>query len=90
MARYWFRPKTYGYGATPANWKGWAATLAFVAVLFAVTWRQMIAPALAHVGPVPQELAIWLGVQAVLIAGFIALCHAKTEGGWKWRWGGKE
>jgi hypothetical protein len=27
MSDYWFKPKTRGYGATPANWKGWAATI---------------------------------------------------------------
>ena len=29
----WFRPKRYGYGATPCTWQGWLLTLAFVAVL---------------------------------------------------------
>ena len=24
---YWFRPKRFGYGAVPATWQGWAATL---------------------------------------------------------------
>ena len=29
--RYWFRPKTFGYGAgVPRNWKGWA----YLVVLF--------------------------------------------------------
>ena len=26
MTSYWFKPHSYGYGATPANWRGWAAT----------------------------------------------------------------
>ena len=23
MTTYWFRPKRYGYGATPVTWQGW-------------------------------------------------------------------
>jgi len=34
MSQYWFKPKTYGYGATPSGWKGWAA-VAIYAVRFA-------------------------------------------------------
>jgi len=30
MAEYWFKPKRYGYGATPATWQGWAVTLGTV------------------------------------------------------------
>jgi hypothetical protein len=26
MAEYWFKPKRYGYGATPVTWQGWAVT----------------------------------------------------------------
>ena len=37
MSQYWFKPKTYGYGATPANWKGWAAVAGYVAVVTALT-----------------------------------------------------
>ena len=28
MTEYWFRPKRYGYGATPVTWQGWALTFA--------------------------------------------------------------
>jgi hypothetical protein len=24
---YWFKPKSFGYGATPVTWRGWAWTL---------------------------------------------------------------
>jgi hypothetical protein len=33
MTRYWFRPKRYGYGATPVTWEGWALTVGIVAVV---------------------------------------------------------
>jgi hypothetical protein len=37
MTEYWFRPKQYGYGATPTTWQGWALTLGTVAVMVAVS-----------------------------------------------------
>ena len=33
MAEYWFKPRAYGYGATPSNWKGWAAIACYLAVV---------------------------------------------------------
>ena len=33
--RYWFRPKSFGYGATPITWEGWAVTLGSMAVTMA-------------------------------------------------------
>jgi hypothetical protein len=33
MARYWFRPRRYGYGATPVTWEGWALTVAVVSIV---------------------------------------------------------
>jgi len=44
---YWFRPKTYGYGAEPLNWKGWVAVLVYVAVVLSFTVPLMILPALS-------------------------------------------
>ena len=38
MTRYWFRPKRYGYGATPISWEGWAVTLATVLAMVAVSF----------------------------------------------------
>jgi len=37
MAEYWFKPKRYGYGATPATWQGWAVTLGTVLAMVAVS-----------------------------------------------------
>ncbi|HEU4381635.1 MAG TPA: hypothetical protein VFR73_23945, partial [Hyphomicrobiaceae bacterium] len=36
MSDYWFKPKSHGYGATPANWKGWAATIGTIITSFTV------------------------------------------------------
>ena len=34
---YWFKPRRYGYGATPATWQGWATILALPLVCALVT-----------------------------------------------------
>lgn len=36
-ARPWFRPKTFGYGMTPATWQGRLSLGLFVALLLATT-----------------------------------------------------
>lgn len=82
MARAWFRPKTYGYGVTPATWEGWAATAAFVAL--AVGCRFGATTLIAD--PVRAELAFIVGLLA-LLAGFLWLSRVKGEGDWRWRWG---
>lgn len=69
----WFRPKRFGYGATPVSWQGWAATAAFVAVF-----------CLAILGL--RGLPRWIA-GAALAAGFVALVRAKTDGTWRWRQG---
>jgi hypothetical protein len=74
MHRYWFKPKRHGFGAVPATWEGWAAAAAAVLCLLIET--RLIA------GQAPVLLA-----QALTVAGFFVLCWAKTEGGWRWRWG---
>ena len=73
---YWFAPKRYGYGATPVTWQGWAVTLGFAAALL-VAMRLL---------PTVTEKLI---VSLVLIATLLAIAAAKTDGGWRWRWGRK-
>lgn len=87
MSRYWFRPKTYGYGATPTSWRGWAAIAAYVAVVLAVTLPLMFWPVDMPEGPRLWQLATWALMVALLTLGFIRFTRAKTDGQWSWRWG---
>jgi hypothetical protein len=32
---YWFKPKSFGYGATPVSWQGWAWTLGMALIIAA-------------------------------------------------------
>lgn len=73
----WFRAKRYGYGAgLPFKWQGWALMLAHMALVIG------LAVALGNRPMVALPL--------ILLAGMVPLpiYAARTEGGWKWRWGG--
>jgi hypothetical protein len=87
---YWFRPKTYGYGAEPLNWKGWMAVVACVAVVMSFTVPLMILPALNEAERAGGNLAIWLALMVVVTSAFVWLCWVKTDGKWRWRWGQSE
>ncbi len=73
---YWFVPKLSGLGATPITWQGWAMTIAYAALLWAVIH---FLP-----GVVPK-----IGVGAALTLFFVVLSWRKTEGGWGWYWGAR-
>ena len=84
MTAYWFRPKRYGYGATPVTWQGWLVTIATALV---VVLASVVAPRIGA-----QGALAWTGllfVDAVAIGGLVVVSYRKTEGGWRWRWGGE-
>jgi hypothetical protein len=78
MTAYWFKPKRYGYGATPVTWQGWAVTLGFVFVMVAVSFYLRV-----------TERSLWalFAFDALAIAALFVVCRSKTEGEWRWRWG---
>jgi uncharacterized membrane protein YagU involved in acid resistance len=83
MAAYWFRPKKYGYGATPANWQGWVATFAMLTLLLGSIWAMNYL--IDH-----SDFAgwlIWAAVVAAITLGFVEFSRRKTDGQWRWRWG---
>lgn len=80
---YWFKPKRYGFGATPSNWKGWALTLAFIVVIVALA-PVFIPP--VRSGEQPHVLT-FVGIAFALTLLFAFITWRKTEGGWRWRWG---
>ncbi|MEZ5924930.1 MAG: hypothetical protein R3D57_11175 [Hyphomicrobiaceae bacterium] len=88
MGEHWFRPKTYGYGVSPANWKGWAATLAFVVVETLLCLPLIILPVLEGTGPAAWHVITYLALTLALTAGFVSLARRKTDGDGRWRWQG--
>ncbi len=81
MTTHWFRPKQYGYGATPVTWQGWVITIAAVIVLVAATYSLTSLSAIS--------LWFWaaLLVDAVVVATLLVVSRQKTDGEWRWRWG---
>jgi len=73
---YWFAPKRFGYGATPVTPAGWIATVAYVAAIALIAWG------------LPTDTARMI-VGGCVTLGFLALVAVKTDGGWRWRWGGE-
>ena len=72
----WFAPMMFGVGAGfPIAWQGWVVLVAFVAGLAADACY------------LTGALRI-LGICLVLGA-FITIAALKTEGGWRWRSGGR-
>jgi hypothetical protein len=81
MTTYWFKPKRYGYGATPVTWQGWAVILGTVLAMIGV-----------NVGLRLTEGRFWapaliFGFDALALAFLFMVCRHKTEGQWRWRWG---
>lgn len=85
MSDFWFKPKTWGYGAYPTNWKGWALTLGFVVVVNLLSLPLMVLPALHNIALTPAQIVCWAVLTAAITVGFIWLCRVKTDGEWKWR-----
>ena len=81
MTEYWFRPKRYGYGATPTTWQGWAVTLGTVAAMVVVSVLLRLNE------PHGWSVAAMLGFDAVALAFLFIVCRRKTDGEWRWRWG---
>jgi len=81
MTTYWFRPKRYGYGATPTTWQGWALTLGTVAVMVAVSFYLRLTE--RH----DWALAAMFAFDALAFAFLFIVTRRKTEGEWRWRWG---
>lgn len=82
MNEYWFKPKRYGYGATPVTWEGWALTAAAIVVIFLASWLVSTSgradPALGFV---------WAAIIGASVIGLWVVSRRKTDGVWRWRWG---
>ncbi|MEQ9815677.1 MAG: hypothetical protein RLO50_23095 [Azospirillaceae bacterium] len=83
MRRYWFKPKTHGYGAQPTSWEGWALVAGFFVAEIVLAVLTIIT-AFASLG---AWLLFFAGT-AALVALLIWVAWLKTDGVWRWRWGG--
>jgi len=83
MAHYWFKPRRYGFGATPITWQGWAVAAVNLAVVLMAVVGLVHA---SHDGDFSSE-ARWLLLILVVTAVSVLISWWKTEGSWRWQWG---
>jgi hypothetical protein len=81
MNRYWFKPKIFGYGATPVTWEGWLLATGYLVFVLFMT--------LGLLGREPSVVlwVLWVVVIVAVTAAMTWLARLKTEGEWRWRWG---
>lgn len=79
--KYWFRQKSFGYGATPSTWQGWMLTVASLLLVIVLIY------AAPHVRDNASRAALLaIGIPLVLVP-FTWIAWRKTEGGWHGRSG---
>jgi hypothetical protein len=69
MKRGWFGPKVFGWGASPASWEGWLATL--VMILAMVVAGLIIQPG--------GGAAAWIA-RGVIVAAYLAVVALTYRG----------
>ena len=76
--RPWFRAKSHGYGAgLPIAWQGWFLLLVHIALVVGIS-------VLLRDRPLAMTICVVFAVLAPL-----PIYAARTDGGWRWRWGSK-
>lgn len=73
----WFRAKRFGYGAgLPFKCQGWVLLLSHIAVIIGVAVL------------VQDKPTVFTPLVLLIALVPMPIYAARTEGGWKWRWGG--
>lgn len=85
MSKYWFKPKSYGYGFYPISWEGWVAVLVLVLLILIAGFID---------GIFEEGAGLKQGGRFVLdvflIAGIATLFfERKMKESLRWRWGRK-
>ncbi|MEZ5970929.1 MAG: hypothetical protein R3C31_03895 [Hyphomonadaceae bacterium] len=85
MQHHWFKPKRYGLGAYPASWQGWALTAAYLVFVVCLSaWFGEDNSLIEH------RVTPFLVITAAATIIYVGIAWRTTEGGWHWRWGGKD
>ena len=85
MTQYWFKPKSYGYGATPVTWEGWAVTLAAIIVVAGSVFAMNLMLAQSNA----VAWLVWAALIAAATWWLVQFCRRRTDGEWHWRWGNR-
>ena len=83
MKKYWFKPKSYGYGFYPISWEGWVSTFIFILVLLGLSYvNDFFNPEIG----LPNGFNFLFGVIVISLI-FTTLFKDKVRGGLQWKWG---
>ncbi len=77
--KYWFKPRGFGYGATPTTWEGWMVVIVFIIYLLSLSLYLK-----------NGEIGSYLFYFIVGIVAIFVISKKKTDGEWKWNWGKKK
>lgn len=84
MNKYWFKPKTYGYGYVPISVEGWIATIILI----------LIGIFLACINNFFNFLKLdwmdgWVFLVEIIVIGFVFLkvFEKRCQGKLRWNWG---
>lgn len=87
MKKYWFKPKTYGYGFVPVTWQGWLATLVLIMIGLLAAYTDGI----FHSETMTTEKGFRFFIDIIVLGLlFTVLFKDNVEGGLGWRWGKKK
>lgn len=81
---FWFKPKSFGYGATPTTWEGWAVVAAYALLVLACAVATT-----THKGSLPT-FVVSMGIIAIATIALIVVSVKKTDGAWGWNAGAKQ
>jgi hypothetical protein len=65
-----FRPKRYGYGAEPKNWRGWLGSGLFMLAAASIVWLGLVATALGGQEASTERTALVWGALIAITAGY--------------------
>jgi hypothetical protein len=82
MTEYWFKPKSYGYDATPINWKGWASSLVAVVVVLGA-FRLFVLPVPDGAPHSIWEVGLGLALGVAVVVVFSLFAKTKTSSEWR-------
>jgi hypothetical protein len=82
--QFWFKPKTFGYGATPITWEGWALTLGFALVI-----AGCVVTIIRHKESLPTFVTSLVIIVVATIV-LTAVSVQKTDGAWGWNAGARK
>jgi uncharacterized membrane protein len=81
---FWFKPKTFGYGAVPTTWEGWTVVAIYTLVIFGCVIAMTVRK---------ESFATFVSSMAMIAVATVVLIIVgvqKTEGAWGWNAGANQ